>query len=640
MLKFRMRILFLLFITLALSFTMHAQTPLDLGDTTTAQITSAMPQATFTFLAIEGEAVQIDLIAIDDALLLQAVVFAPDGSFALAIGNSGDQNRVRGVLTATQSGAFSLQASSLAGGTGTFIVSLTGGAGSGAGGGVGSCGAFVEETLRSASEVCDGTGRNEACVGSTSVSGSGFAGVPLQFTQIGDTVGVADLETISLSPLDAVSGELGTVLMRLQANLPDTLPGQNVVMLLFGGVEIQNSSLTDAALGTQYGPMQAFFFRPGVGIGSCEEAPPSGLLVQTPETDIQMTFNVNDIEIQLASTMLFTFVEEMGQDMLMMSLLEGTGIVRAQGQTAILTGGQETGVMLNEDFRPASPPTAPRPIPQNFQLPLDILPSTETEADTVVLPTAPSMMATDPPMMATEPPMPTDIPTGRMPLPETGDCVVRSLQEDVNPNVRSGPGTNFGVISFLDANTTYTVAGRNADTSWWQTNRGWVANFVVEEGGDCSDVSVTFIPATATPLAPTPTPFVEPTDPPMIDVPCEDTTTNVNINPDGVGTMANLARSISHIGDCDGQWTVNYSVDQRTSFPNRDYRYSITCTGPGAAQATIFFSDGSSADCSSTAYNFRSNVTVRTQDSFQIGYCCVPPTDTVFTARVVFTVIE
>ena len=39
-------------------------------------------------------------------------------------------------------------------------------------------------------------------------------------------------------PLKTV-GEWGVSLMQLQANLPDTLPGQNVTVLLFGDVTLQ-----------------------------------------------------------------------------------------------------------------------------------------------------------------------------------------------------------------------------------------------------------------------------------------------------------------------------------------------------------------------------------------------------------------
>ena len=41
--------------------------------------------------------------------------------------------------------------------------------------------------------------------------------------------------------MNASTGAWGVALMRIQANLPDTLPGQNVTMLIFGDVQIQNA---------------------------------------------------------------------------------------------------------------------------------------------------------------------------------------------------------------------------------------------------------------------------------------------------------------------------------------------------------------------------------------------------------------
>jgi hypothetical protein len=46
--------------------------------------------------------------------------------------------------------------------------------------------------------------------------------------------------------LQPLSGDIwGVALMRLQANIPETLPGQNVTFLLFGDVEIRNAVETN-----------------------------------------------------------------------------------------------------------------------------------------------------------------------------------------------------------------------------------------------------------------------------------------------------------------------------------------------------------------------------------------------------------
>ena len=106
----------------------------------------------------------------------------------------------------------------------------------------GDCPTIVQQALTSASTACDATGRNQACYGNINLSAQPQTGVVnFSFTQPGDLVDVAGIQSLTLSPLDQAQDIWGVALMKLQANLPDTLPGQNVTFLLFGDVEIQNA---------------------------------------------------------------------------------------------------------------------------------------------------------------------------------------------------------------------------------------------------------------------------------------------------------------------------------------------------------------------------------------------------------------
>jgi hypothetical protein len=58
--------------------------------------------------------------------------------------------------------------------------------------------------------------------------------------QPGDIVNVADVQHLQLASMSLDDETWGIALMRIQANLPDTLPGQNVTFLVFGDVEITN----------------------------------------------------------------------------------------------------------------------------------------------------------------------------------------------------------------------------------------------------------------------------------------------------------------------------------------------------------------------------------------------------------------
>lgn len=83
-------------------------------------------------------------------------------------------------------------------------------------------------------------------------------------------------------------------------------------------------------------------------------------------------------------------------------------------------------------------------------------------------------------------------------------------------NFRSGPGTNFAVITQLGTNSALPVVGRLGDNSWYQLNNfgvlGWVSGgFVTLYGANCVSVPIVSAPATPTvPASPTPQPSATP----------------------------------------------------------------------------------------------------------------------------------
>ena len=108
------------------------------------------------------------------------------------------------------------------------------------------CPTIVQSALDATDAACEGTERNQACYGNIDLNAIAQAGIPeFDFDAPGDIVDVAGVQTLELEPLDAAGDIWGIALMRLQANLPDTLPGQNVTFLLFGDVEIRNAVETN-----------------------------------------------------------------------------------------------------------------------------------------------------------------------------------------------------------------------------------------------------------------------------------------------------------------------------------------------------------------------------------------------------------
>jgi uncharacterized protein YgiM (DUF1202 family) len=104
------------------------------------------------------------------------------------------------------------------------------------------CSVTVQQALAEVDAGCASTGRNQACYGYVSLEATPREGaLDFLFAKQGDLANVADLDTLRLSALDVENDQWGIALLKLQANLPDTLPGQNVTFLLFGDVELQNA---------------------------------------------------------------------------------------------------------------------------------------------------------------------------------------------------------------------------------------------------------------------------------------------------------------------------------------------------------------------------------------------------------------
>jgi hypothetical protein len=279
------------------------------------------------------------------------------------------------------------------------------------------------------------------------------------FSAPGDMVAVSAVESLTLASQVADEGEWGVALMQLQANIPDTTPGQNVTFLLFGDVEIENRvetnvepitfdvaaqgninvrsgpstddaeiaplaagdrliatgrntdntwlhvSLSDGSTGwvlaeditadgdietlniispagTPFTPMQAFYFKSGIGDAPCAEAPDSGILVQTPEGVTQVEFTVNDVHIVLGST---AYLQAQPAGEMTTSVVEGEATVTAGGASVVVPEGSQVRVPLDANGRAAGAPSDPEPYDgaKMALLPIRILPRSITIADPI-----------------------------------------------------------------------------------------------------------------------------------------------------------------------------------------------------------------------------------------------------------------
>lgn len=103
------------------------------------------------------------------------------------------------------------------------------------------CPVFVREALDTLFDGCEGLGRNQACYGNTLVEATGRT-PEFSFDGEGDIASVTDFDTLAFAPYDSAREQWGVVKMSLQANIPNSLPGQNVTVILLGDVDVQQVS--------------------------------------------------------------------------------------------------------------------------------------------------------------------------------------------------------------------------------------------------------------------------------------------------------------------------------------------------------------------------------------------------------------
>ncbi|MEZ4670304.1 MAG: hypothetical protein R3E39_20550 [Anaerolineae bacterium] len=168
-----------------------------------------------------------------------------------------------------------------------------------------------------------------------------------KFDNVGDIVNVSSIQSMTLSPMNVDENRWGVALLKLQANIPDTLPGQNVTFLLFGDVEITNAVNTEIV--SDQKPMQAFYLKTGTGDAQCAEAPESGMLVQTPEGVGEVNFNINGVDVEMGSTVFFQSAPEEGMTV---STLEGAAYITADDETTAIVPGTWARVPVTQRLVP------------------------------------------------------------------------------------------------------------------------------------------------------------------------------------------------------------------------------------------------------------------------------------------------
>ncbi|MEL6148630.1 MAG: DUF11 domain-containing protein [Chloroflexota bacterium] len=110
------------------------------------------------------------------------------------------------------------------------------------------CPAIVSDALAELESSCAGIGRNAACYGNNNVLADfNREFEEAFFTSPGELADLIDVNNIETGPLDIDNRLWGIALMNVQANIPGTLPGQNVVMMLLGDTYVENDVPEESA---------------------------------------------------------------------------------------------------------------------------------------------------------------------------------------------------------------------------------------------------------------------------------------------------------------------------------------------------------------------------------------------------------
>ncbi len=224
------------------------------------------------------------------------------------------------------------------------------------------CDDLVTTALNRANKVCTTLGRNQACYGNNLIDAELQANATTTFSKEGDIVNVDLIRRLTTAPLDTTKQVWGIAIMKIQANLPDTLPGQNVTFLLFGNAVLDNITPQ----------MKAVVLKTGVGgATSCSEAPKSALLLQAPE-GTQATMTINGASISLGSTAYLT-AEENAE--LTVATIEGSAVVSSFNITRVVQPGAQVRLPLGDGLLVSGPPSEPEPfdLQEVGQAPLPLL---------------------------------------------------------------------------------------------------------------------------------------------------------------------------------------------------------------------------------------------------------------------------
>ncbi len=346
------------------------------------------------------------------------------------------------------------------------------------------CDDIISTALVNVGPSCDTVGRNEACYGYNQVDSQFRPGAETTFQNAGDLAQIDTLRLISTAPLSEDSSIWGVAILKAQADLPDTLPGENVMFVLYGGATLDDVTPR----------MDTVVMSTGLGAPACASAPAPAILIQSPHGQ-PVTMTINGADVRFGSTLHFTAVRN---GLLTIAVIEGGAQVTAFGVTQNIGPGAQTTLPLGttSGLTVVGPPSPPEPF------------------DLAVIQRAPLSLL-DLPVQ-----IPPPIPAGPTATPTQADLPGLPVTNTVPPVTLPAPPTAFQTICTPRTDWAYTYIIQSGDTLFKIANRfglsiaelqsgNCIENADLIQAGQALRVPVPLVTSTPT-LTPTLTPTETP----------------------------------------------------------------------------------------------------------------------------------
>ncbi|HEY3310850.1 MAG TPA: hypothetical protein VGK00_04345 [Anaerolineales bacterium] len=211
-----------------------------------------------------------------------------------------------------------------------------------------SCQDLIEQAIRISNDHCDRIGPNQVCYGNITIKADLLPSAQQKFTSAGDMVDIQNVQKLYTTPLDLQKKEWGIAVLNIIANLPRSLPGEAVKMVVFGNTTLGTNEGTD---------IQSFYFSSELGQIVCDKVPFDGIMISMPDgTGVKLI--INGSELMLRGNASLSAVQNSNMNI---TLFSGTASITADGQTMYFGAGQMVQVPLGgaTGTDPVGPPSDP-----------------------------------------------------------------------------------------------------------------------------------------------------------------------------------------------------------------------------------------------------------------------------------------